>query len=378
MPSSSDDAMTNPNWTTFPMDLVERIGGLLISDDASDFVRLRAVCHPWRSTTVETKSRADFFYPRNWIMLSNPKSSPSDVCFFNTSTHKSFSFDLTPYLDTYSLFRALDYLFLLKHKITQDFALLNPFMKSITPLPSKIESNRANAPKLLEDMFEQIIHLEGVFVTSSFTIVLQFGQEDFLRTKLGDQSWMYGGFNVWIDGNVLFCKDRLLFVTSDDRGLVQINLANEIPIKPQVEIVISSNELPYGPSMEERCYLVDCDGEIILVTFNRRHHQWESFETYKLDLNEKTYVRLPNLGNRSIFIGHDRTFSVSCDNLSSVPANFIYLCELRRYETACYNLKTNRVKCLFGEPFLNSFPLLEKLIKCCARPCWKLASEDDE
>ncbi|KAJ1695337.1 hypothetical protein LUZ63_012035 [Rhynchospora breviuscula] len=375
MPSSSDDTMTNPDWTTLPTDLVECISGLLILDDVSDFVRLRTVCHPWRSSTVKTKNSADWSCPRNWIMLSNPKSSLTDVCFINTSTHKSFSFDLTPYLDTYSLFRALDYLFLLKHKTTQGFALLNPFMKSITPLPSKIESNRANAPKRLEDLLEQIIHLVGVFVTSSFTIMLQFEPEDFLRTKLGDQSWVYDGFMLWNDSNVLFCKDRLLFVTCDDRGLVQINLANEIPIQPQVEIVIPSNALPY---LQERCYLVDCDGEIILVTFKRRSYRWESFETYKLDLNEKTYVRSRNLGNHSIFLGTNRTFSISCEDLPQVPTNFIYLCELYNYETACYNLKTNRVRYLSGEPFLNPSSLVEKLIKCCARPCWKLVSEDDE
>ncbi|KAJ1695314.1 hypothetical protein LUZ63_012012 [Rhynchospora breviuscula] len=210
--------MRNPDWTTLPTDLVARISGLLISDDVSDFVRLRTVCHPWRSSTVEMKNSADLSCPGNWIMLSNPKSSPTDVCFFNTSTHKSFSFDLTPYLDTYSLFRAFDCLFLLKHKITQGFALLNPFMSSLIPLPSKIESN-----------------------------LLGFTFMDYLLwTKPGDRSWVYAGYKenkVQCFSNVLFYKDRLLTI-DDDKGLVQINLANVLPSQSQVEVVIPSMLMP--------------------------------------------------------------------------------------------------------------------------------------
>ncbi|KAJ4786011.1 hypothetical protein LUZ62_037257 [Rhynchospora pubera] len=312
--------MRNPDWTTLPTDLVPRIGGLLISDDASDFVRLRAVCHPWRSSTVETKKSADCFCPRNWIMISDPNSSPSDMCFFNTSTHKSFSFDLSPHLGTYSLFRSFDFLFLLKHKTTKGFALLNPFMRSLIPLPSKIKSNCANvnAPKRLEDL---ILDLSGVFVTSSFTIVLQFEVDCLVWTKPGDQSWVYAEFGLWSYSNVLFYKDRLLVVTSGDKGLVQINLANEIPNQLQVEVVIPSNELTF---LQKECFLVDCDGEIILVTLSRKDYCWESFETYKLDLNEKTFVRSPNLGNHSIFLGPNRTFSISCEDLPQVTTNSIY------------------------------------------------------
>ncbi|KAJ4786009.1 hypothetical protein LUZ62_037255 [Rhynchospora pubera] len=259
--------MRNPDWTTLPTDLVARISGLLISDDVSDFVRLRTVCHPWRSSTVEMKN-ADLSCPGNWIMLSNPKSSLTDVCFFNTSTHKCFSFDLTPYLDTYSLFRAFDCLFLLKHKITQGFALLNPFMRSLIPLPSKIESNCANAPLKLEDLIsKQSFDLSGVFVSSSSNIVLGFTSMDYLLwTKPGDRSWLYAGYKenkVQCFSNVLFYKDRLLTI-DDDKGLVQINLANEMPSQSQVEVVIPSSKLL--ADLDAALYLVDCGGEIILQT----------------------------------------------------------------------------------------------------------------
>jgi hypothetical protein len=78
--------------------------------------------------------------PPNWIVLSDPKLSPTEpVQFYNTSTHKSFSFDLTVYLNQYSLFQSFACLIFLKNNIIQEFALLNPFMRSVTQLPSKID-----------------------------------------------------------------------------------------------------------------------------------------------------------------------------------------------------------------------------------------------
>ncbi|KAJ3688393.1 hypothetical protein LUZ61_017557 [Rhynchospora tenuis] len=366
--------MRNPDWTTLPTNPMERIGSLLIADDVSDFVRLRSVCHPWRSSTVAMKNRADRLYPHNWIMLSDPDSSPTDVRFFNTSTHKSFSFNLTPYLDTYSLFQSFDSLFLLEHKLTGGFALLNPFMKSLTLLPSKIESTCTKAPSQLEDLIrKKSFDFSGVFVTSSSKIVLLFSFLDFLVwTKPGDQSWVYADAQHKIQcfSNVLFYKDRLLTIDGD-KGLMQINLANEIPNQLQVEVVIPRCQLP---DLDNALYLVECGGEIFLVTFlpddASQEHFWESFEMSKLDLNEKTYVHSTNLGNYSVFLGENRTLSVSCDDLSSVPANSIYFCNLYYGDTACYNLRTNRLRYQSCKPFLRPSSLVKKLIGYCLRSHW--------
>ncbi|KAJ4779130.1 F-box SKIP23-like protein (DUF295) [Rhynchospora pubera] len=372
--------MRNPDWTTLPTNPMERIGSLLIADDVSDFLRLRAVCHPWRSSTVATKNQADCLSPRNWIMLSNPDSSPADVRFFNTSTHESFSFNLTRYLDTYSLYQSFDSLFLLKHKLTEGFALLNPFMKSLTCLPSKIESKCAKAPLQLEDLIrKKSFYFSGVFVTSSSMIVLVFSFLDFLVwTRPGDESWVYADAKHKIQcfSNVLFYKDRLLTIDGE-KGLMQINLANEMPDKLQVEVVIPLCKLP---DFNDALYLVDCGGDIILVTFlpddASQEHFWESFEMYKLDLNDKTYVRSPNLGSRSIFLGENRTFSVSCDDLSSVPAKCIYFCNLYYGDTACYNLKTNRLRYQSCKPFLRPSSLVKKLIEYCLRSHWEIVDEE--
>ncbi|KAJ3688391.1 hypothetical protein LUZ61_017555 [Rhynchospora tenuis] len=359
--------MRNPDWTTLPVNPMERIGRLLIADDVSDFVRLRAVCRPWRSSTAAMKSRSDCLYPRNWIMLSDPDSSPTDVCFFNTSTHKSFSFNLKRYLDTYSLFQSFDSLFLLKHKVTQGFALLNPFMRSVTDLPSKIEPNSEEAPFQLDDLIhKKRFDLSGAIVTLSSTIVLvpKF-MDSLVWTKPGDQSWSFAKFKVTCSSNVLFYEDRLLAIDYD-KGLVQINLANEIVNQPQVEVVIPSKKLS---DLDDARYLVDCGGEIILVSFMpddaEKQHFWESFEAYKLDLDEETYDRATDLGDRSIFLGENRTLSVSCDDWSSVSANSIYLCDLYYGDTACYNLGTNRVKYQSRKPYLRPSSLVKELIEYC-------------
>ncbi|KAJ3688392.1 hypothetical protein LUZ61_017556 [Rhynchospora tenuis] len=315
-------------------------------------------------------------------MLSDPKSSSADVRFFHISTHKSFFFDLTPYLDTYSLFQSFDSLFLLEHKLTEGFALLNPFMKSLTLLPSKIESTCAKAPSQLEDLIrKKSLDFSGVFVTSSSVIVLVFSFMDFLVwTKPGDQSWVYADAEQKVQcfSNVLFYKDRLLTIDGNtNKGLMQINLANEMPKQLQVEVVIPRHKLP---DLNEALYLVDCGGEIILVTFlpddASQEHFWESFEMSKLNLDEKTYVRSPNLGNHSIFLGENRTFSVSCDDLKSVPANSSYFCNLYYGDTAYYNLTTNRVRFQSCKPFLRPSSLVKKLIEYCLRSHWEIVYEE--
>ncbi|KAJ4772968.1 F-box family protein [Rhynchospora pubera] len=359
--------MRNPDWTTLPTNPMERISHLLITNEVSDFVRLRAVCRPWRSSTAAMKSRIYRLCPRNWVMLSNPNSSPTAVRFFNTSTHKSFSFNLARYLENYSLVQSCDSLFLLKHKLSEHFALLNPFMRYITDLPSKVESNCEEAPLQLDDLIHKSrFSLSSVIVTLSSTIVLVSKFMNYLAwTKPGDQSWMFGEFKVQCSSNVLFYQDRLMAIDYAE-GLVQINLANEIVNQPQVEVVIPGKNLS---NLDDARYLVDCGEEIILVTFMpddaEKQHFWESFVAYKLDLKEETYDLATDLGDRSIFIGENRTLSVSCDDWSSVPANTIYLCDLYYGNTACYNLGTYRIKYQSHKPFLRPSSLVKELIKYC-------------
>lgn len=59
-------------WASLPQDLVELIGWRVLAGDLRDYVRFRAVCSHWNTSTPSPRGRglADpRFHPRQWMML---------------------------------------------------------------------------------------------------------------------------------------------------------------------------------------------------------------------------------------------------------------------------------------------------------------------
>lgn len=118
---SSSAAMQRRDWAGLPADLVQRIGASLLAVDVTEFVRLRAVCRPWRSAVSNPKSLGGSFNPRKWVMLSGPDSPPSAPFFF---------------LNGYTLVYVVEGLCLLANNATRTYSLLNPFTSSSLICPS--------------------------------------------------------------------------------------------------------------------------------------------------------------------------------------------------------------------------------------------------
>ncbi|RLM97949.1 hypothetical protein C2845_PM06G29580 [Panicum miliaceum] len=53
-------------------DLVCKIGDDL-SDDVTEYIRLRAVCKPWRNSTVNPRTLDPRFFPRKWLLIAEEK-----------------------------------------------------------------------------------------------------------------------------------------------------------------------------------------------------------------------------------------------------------------------------------------------------------------
>nr|CAB3502355.1 unnamed protein product [Digitaria exilis] len=66
------DMTTSPWASSLPGDLVRLISSRLLAGDLLDYVRFRAVCHPWRSGTASPRGRGVVdprFHPHRWMML---------------------------------------------------------------------------------------------------------------------------------------------------------------------------------------------------------------------------------------------------------------------------------------------------------------------
>lgn len=286
-------------------------------------------------------------------MLSDPKSSPpgTPLCFFNTSTHKSFLFDLAPFCNDYTLICAVDCLFLLKDKTTQNLAPLNPFTKCITQLPPWTKSKGGTAVFPLEEL---PFDLAGVYITSSGMIVL--GSTIMLYMvwiKPGGENWEFAVFDVFNYSNALFHKDRL-YAINPIRGIVRINLADEIPSQPQIQILV--------PGQFRICHLINCNGQIIVIVAPIYDVDQIPglLEIYELDVDEERIRRIDSIGENAVFISRYRCFSISCKNSRSIPANCIYFCEMYGDRTVRYNLSNLKLKFWSSKP-----SLVKQLVRYC-------------
>ncbi|GJN17221.1 hypothetical protein PR202_gb04272 [Eleusine coracana subsp. coracana] len=92
-------------WASLPQDLVEQIGWRVLAGDLRDYVRFRAVCSHWKSSTACPRGRGlvdPRFHPRRWMMLpedhglypcasSAAPRAPSSASTSHSSTITSFS-----------------------------------------------------------------------------------------------------------------------------------------------------------------------------------------------------------------------------------------------------------------------------------------------
>uniref|UniRef100_A0A0D9VNY3 F-box domain-containing protein n=1 Tax=Leersia perrieri TaxID=77586 RepID=A0A0D9VNY3_9ORYZ len=69
-PAGADSSSSS--WASLHEDLVELIARRVLANDPVDYIRFRAVCAQWRSTTSSPRGRGivdERFHPRRWMML---------------------------------------------------------------------------------------------------------------------------------------------------------------------------------------------------------------------------------------------------------------------------------------------------------------------
>lgn len=82
------------DWSDLLPELVSEVGvgDLLLQTDVTEYVRLRAVCKPWRGATKDPRIMEPRFFPRNWALTRRGNRS------VNVLTGASLHFQLPDHM----------------------------------------------------------------------------------------------------------------------------------------------------------------------------------------------------------------------------------------------------------------------------------------
>ncbi|XP_062213563.1 uncharacterized protein LOC133914477 [Phragmites australis] len=355
-------------WASLPEDLVQLIGWRVLAGDLLDYVRFRAVCIHWSSSSVRPRGRGLLdprFHPRRWMMLPEGHGlCPGHpnlggyVRFFNLSTGVFVRVHL-PLFDDHIVLDSTDGLLLLYRHPDTAIRLLHPFTGEIAELPpllSLLPQIEPHARSCMTEDMELSIFLRGicaavnVSATGAITVMLALDMIKIHRVAYataGDQQWSISAWKLPPLRTQAVSFQGKLYVMSQQSASYQHN--NKVYIyqpashQDNDEVYIYQIDRPQPnaqgshslslplPVMIAECplvetisivHLVECGSDLMLVGFN--HTSDAHLVVYKLnDLISGRVVPVKNIGEHALFV-EERGVCVSPNKvLPSVLGNSI-------------------------------------------------------
>ncbi|TVU50081.1 hypothetical protein EJB05_01438, partial [Eragrostis curvula] len=136
------------DWAGLVPELVSKIADHLLADDVREYIRIRAVCKLWRSSTIDPSLLEPRFFPRNWLLIAGEhlRSDDKPERFVNVRTGASIRIRLPdPHLHTHH--GNAEGLLLLHHNFTDKIYLLNPLTMAFTCLPTMLIIHEVARPR---------------------------------------------------------------------------------------------------------------------------------------------------------------------------------------------------------------------------------------
>ncbi|KAL5716113.1 SWR1-complex protein 3 [Ranunculus cassubicifolius] len=313
-------------------DLPEEIINLVLKRLCSieDFVRSEAVCKLWQSVVVSLKKKkTSFNHP--WMMLPNNDNVTS---FFCLSSKSVFNFKF-PHIRDMRCWGS-PYGWVVTFGLDLNIGLLNPFSKLELSLPPQSsfdnQYNMEVTPTRLRKSFVLKFVLSSSPSSNKECIVVAIYAE--YRTlafaKPGDEAW------TPIDSHDVCCfQDVILFkgqfYAANNTGKVVVCEINTP--HPRAKQVAPPPE-KFNPI--NKAYLIELSGELLLIervingNKKRRHllcgfhYVTKFFVVYKLDVHNKRWEKIFDLGEYALFLGGNTSFAVSTAEYPEYKRNSIY------------------------------------------------------
>ncbi|KAF7083704.1 hypothetical protein CFC21_087467 [Triticum aestivum] len=319
-------------WTTLHGDLVRLVGWRVLAGDLLDYVRFRAVCPYWRSSTVCPRGHGivdSRFHTRRWMMLPeghglHPREDGKKR-FFNLSTGVFVRPRLPVLRDHFVLCPADGMLLVLRPRTyTQGDhpCLLHPFTGDVVELPADITLPENLERRLLPiNVFAAVSTspdgVLGVMVTFQNTPFILFASTNDKRWSL----CAFPGFRPHPHASPLSFKGQL-YMLQEQISSSEVNILRFDPPwqDHSTTLGLASSSL-LSPKLVATCpadkfhlpELVECDSEILVVGNKETTH----ILIYRLaDLAQGKFVPVKSIGGNALLIDSKRNPSFS---LSAVP-----------------------------------------------------------
>jgi hypothetical protein len=327
------------DWSSLPADLVNRVAGCIIaSNDLDYYMDLRAVCHHWRSCTVDpnTNHHDDRFRPTRWLVLNDAAAAArSDTLLFvNTVTGRFLRKSLPP-LDRYEMHFVTTtsggLIILADWRSPFAARVLNPFTGSLTrftaamPCESLIAADVVGSPPIL-------------VLACDRARKVYWADTDSLRFHVDSSSYARPASMLALAG--------WRCAAGRAHGLVEAHTDAE----PLARDIISTGA-PAQTALAS--LLVELDAQKVMLIYDPL-----CVEAFWMDSRGKVTGMVRSIGNHALFFGQ-RCLSVDAAKFPSVEANCIYYAKPTGggsgYDIFKYKLSTDTEERLYGAAsFLNS------------------------
>ncbi|CAM0884182.1 unnamed protein product [Alopecurus aequalis] len=347
-----DDAS---RWECLHPDLIRLIGWRVLAGDLLDYVRFRAVCPLWRSSTVCPRGRGlvdERFHPRRWVLLPEGyKLFPGHsklrgyIRFFNLSTGQFVRARL-PLFEDHRILDSVDGLILLLQKRDSAVRLLHPFTGDIAELPPLTTlvstfaaiSNMSSGWDLSD--FKKI-GATSVSVSADGVIMVMILLSRLCRvafaTSAGDRQWCVSSWSLSPTWRSVSFQGRLYILQrpryDSDPQILQID-------PPQHKEIGSPKLIATCPGKIQPPYhLVQCDADVLAIGCSDKPNSLHLL-VYKLaDLIREKFNPVATIGGNILFANTERSLSVSGRALPNIVGDTIVKTKPKETHLVEYHLK---------------------------------------
>ncbi|CAM0909880.1 unnamed protein product [Alopecurus aequalis] len=141
------------DWTNLLPELVEKVAKLALRSDVTDYIRLRAVCKPWRAAAKDDPKLMGMnprFFPRNWDILAIARDARNGrTRFVNALTGASIRLQIPP--EYGEVIASAEGCLILASDCKQKLRLFNPVTRAVAYLPAVPYGSEINAAGFLYD-----------------------------------------------------------------------------------------------------------------------------------------------------------------------------------------------------------------------------------